>query len=256
MMDVRVRPIRPCALEGGTLLVSVPQFGLASSVLTDHVLDRHAMDHIAGLDADEFPPLALVRKGRARYPLRIHADAASRLAVLRSEFPPPPILARPIARALLGWAKEHEIARIIALDHVTSLREPGMGEAPGPAAALGFVATTAAGRAVAEAAGIAELDETILIGLTAPLLLEARFAEADVLGIFAEMNSAFEEGRAVGLFAEALPRIVSGLRLDVEQLRAASQEIERSMRAMRAEAERAVAEMEPRPTTDAAPIYG
>ncbi|MHB8587142.1 MAG: PAC2 family protein [Thermoplasmatota archaeon] len=274
--DVDIREYRDVPLDGGTLIVSMPEFGLGSILLTDHLLESHQMQHLAAIDSFAFPPIAMVRKGKARAPVRIHADLEERIAVLWSEFAPPASLARPIARAILAWAKKHHVARILVLDHVVgsgdgeeeapvgdgpiARRRPAVG-APQPARAprLAFVATTDEGRRDAEVAGVSELDDAVLGGLAAVLLLEARFEAMNVLGVFAEVNSPMEQAETPVMFADVLTKIVPEVKLDRRRLREKSREVEAALRTVQENVARTLRQMQPRegasppPST---PMYG
>lgn len=250
MTQALVRDYKDAPLEGGTLLVSLPQFGVGSILLTDHVLEAYAMDGYAGVDCDDFPPLAMIRKGRARFPMRIHADPATRLAVLRSELHVPPRVARPIALALLAWVKRHGIARVIVLDHVASADGPA-GAQPG----IYAIPTTEATRRLVREARVEELDEAVVGGILSMLLLEARFAQVDLVGLVAELRSAMDEPRSLLAFANLLPRLVPGLHLDAKRLEQESERVAETVRAMQAEIERTLRAMEPKASPEEPPIY-
>lgn len=253
MSEVTLREYKDWPLAGGTLLVSVPHFGTGGTLLTDHVLDLYQMDHYAAIDSDQFPPLAMVRKGKARYPLRVHADPASRLVVLRSELNPAPHLARPLAETILAWTRQKGIAQIVALDSVGA--EP-TGHADGSQPQLYAVASTERARKRIHDAGVQELDDAVLGGLLAMLVLEARFEDVDVIGLVAELRSAFDEAQSLLAFGEALPRLVPKLRVDIARLRAESKQITETIRGIQTEIERTMRKMERRPETDGPSIYG
>lgn len=251
--DVTLREYKDWSLMGGTLLVSVPQFGTGGVLLTDHVLASYRMDHLAAIDCDEFPPVAMVRKGKARFPMRVHADPASRLAVLRSELRPAPHLARPLAQLLLEWAKEKGVAQVIVLDNLGAEPDGDSDRARPPIYA---VAATEAGRARVQKAGIEELDGAVLGGLVSMLLLEARFAEVDLIALVAELRSAVDEAQSPLAFAEALPKLIPELRLDLEKLRSESKAVAETVRALQSEIERTVRKLGEPDVTDQPPIYG
>lgn len=252
-MDVRIRAYKDWPLAGGTLLASVPQFGLGSVLLTDHILDQYRMDHFAAVDSDQFPPIAMVRKGKARAPMRIHADPVSRLAVLRSEFQTTAHLARPIALAILGWAAERDIRQIIVLDNIP-VREGDTNDGPRPAI-LGIGTTDGARRRLRDV-GVEELDDAVLAGMIGVLVLEARFADVEVVGLVAELRSAMDEAQSLLAFGETLARLVPGLRLDLKRLQSESRQVAETIHGLQAEVERALRKLEPRQASEGPPIYG
>lgn len=264
--EVVVRAYKPVQLDGGTLVVSIPHGAIANLLLTDFLLEQRRMDQVAALDSPAFPPFAMVHRGKARFPMRLHADPVSRLAVLRCEFAPPPSLARPIAAAILDWARVQGLARVVATDVLHAL--PGGGP---PGAAVGedagadpeelpglwFSASSAATRREALRAGLTELREGVLDGVSAVLLLEARFRGADVVGLFTERRDLVDETRGAHVLAHALRSLVPGLDLDLPALEERLAEVEAGVRQARDAAELAMDRLRgPEPAAGAPPMYG
>ena len=73
---------------------------------------------VASADSEEFPPVAMVYEGKPRFPIRIHADTESKLALLRSEVPTQLFLLRALARQTIAWATQQRLTRIVTLDGV------------------------------------------------------------------------------------------------------------------------------------------
>lgn len=244
-LTATVREYRNVDLSGGVLVVSFPQGAVGNALLTDHLLESYGMDHLAGIDSDGLPPVALVRHGKARFPIRMHADAASKLAVLRCETSPPPILAAAIARALLEWAERKRIARIVVLDHIQSgpLDERGEDEAPlrrERAPGLAFVANRDDSREAALATGARELEDGVISGVAARLLIEARFRNLDVVALFAEVERPEDAVRSALSFARALPSLAPSVRIDERDVEEAMHSIEGAIRGIQQEIDRAV----------------
>lgn len=261
-MELTLREYRDIDLASGTLLVSIPSEGFGNLLLTDHLLDRHRMDHAAALDGDALPPLAMVRNGRARFPLRVHADAASRVAVLRGEFNVPPLLVRPLVRAVLAWVRRKGIARVITLDavHAEPVRaEPqdsGLGaEEPAEEPRLWYLAWREATRRVAAAAGLEEFGQGVLAGVPAVLVLEGRFMDVDVLSLLAEVRTPVEGARSALAFARALPAFVPTLDVDAAGLGRELDGVERAIREVQGEAERVLERLQRRPRGEGVSMY-
>lgn len=249
---VEVRDYKRADLEGATLIVSVPQAHLGNLLFTDHILEQHRMDQVAVLDSPMFPPIATVRRGKPRFPARIHAQPEQGLAVLRCEFTPAPWLARPLARAILDWARAQRLERVVVLD---ALHHEAAEGAAGPSRKLWFAASLPGARETAQQAGLDELDDGILGGLPAVLLLEGRFAEVQVLGLFAEVAEPLDDARSALSFARALPQLLPGLRIDPQKLEDELGQLERTVRQLREQALRTAKAPEDGPEA-APPMYG
>ncbi|MBI4392962.1 MAG: PAC2 family protein [Euryarchaeota archaeon] len=228
---VRVRDYKTTRLDGGTLIVSIPHVGDAGVLLTDFLLEQHAMDQVAGVDSDAFPPIASLRGGKPRCPMRIHADPRARVAVLRSDFEPPFLLWRSIGRGILDWAASKKIQRIVVVDGMTAQSTPNMG----PPRVL-FVATSKETRSAALDADLAEFDTGVVGGIGAVLLLEARFQGVDVVALYSEVREPLDDARGVVSLANALPHFVPGLHLDMARLTGDIRRVEAAVGAIRAQA--------------------
>lgn len=247
---VTVRPYKQVDLRGGTLLVSVPHAGIANILLTDFLLEQQRMDQVAALDSEAFPPFAMLHHGRARFPARIHADGGgAKLAVLRCEFGPPPFLARPIALALLDWAQAQGLGRIVVLDALHLVAPPGASEAvPGPEAdglpPVWFTAVRDDTRQQALGSGLAQFEEGVLDGVAAMMLLEGRFRDVDVVGLFVERRDILDDARGVVALARSLPLLAPEVALDMPSLEVRLHEVETAVRQAREQAEKAMERLE------------
>ena len=238
MVDVTVRAFKEVPLAGGTLVVSIPHVGVGSLILTDFILESLNMDQIACLDSDAFPAIAMMRRGKPRFPVRIHADPRSGVAVLRCEFSPVPGLIRPLARAILDWAHARGIAQVIALD---GLMSPEDLEPPAPQ--IFVAAGTEHARQRLAKTGLREFDEGILGGVAAMLLLEARFLPFDVLTLFSAFDNPVDDARASLELGEALKRLLPEFRPDLRLLEQRIEGLQADLRAIQAAAEKALARM-------------
>ncbi len=239
MSLIRVHDFKDTDLSGGTLVASIPLLGMGSILLTDYLLERSGMDHVASVDSPAFPPLAMVHTGKPRFPVRVHADAKSRLAVLRSEIALEPDLFHPLAQATVTWAKGRGMGRIIALDAAWTGREVHVRRA----GSVLSISDDAAFAADARRAGLERFEGGAMGGLVARLLLEGRIQRFPVLALVAALRSPDDDLPSCRALAEALSGVVPGLRLDLKGLDAAVRGLENTLLAVRREAHEAIERM-------------
>lgn len=247
--SVVVREYKSVQLVGGTLIVSIPHVGDSGVLLTDFLLEQQAMDQIAGVDSDIFPPIASLRNGKARCPMRIHADAKTRVAVLRSDFEPPYPMWRPLGRAIPDWAVSKGIVRIAVIDGIATQPTAEMG----PPRVL-FVTSLPDTRKIALSSGLGEFETGVVGGIGAILLLEARFLTADVVALYAEVREPLDDARGVVSLASALPHFMPGVRLDMPRLAAEIRRVETAVGAIRAQATNVLQRLAEKETES--PMYG
>ncbi len=237
-IDVQVRQYKRTRLQGGALIVSIPHFGVGSLLVTDFLLQALSMDQVACLESDGFPPIAMLRQGKPRAPARIHADAKAKIAVARCEFNLPAHLAAPTAKALLTWAKQQKLQRVVALDGV--VRAPG-GDGAASEPEIRLVTTSNQLRADAKMAGVEELSRGVLGGVPAMLLLESRFVPAVEVGtLLATFDDAMQDARSSLMFASLLQRLLPRLKFNVKGLEANVAELDAEVRALQEGAEKAL----------------
>lgn len=229
-VEVQVRDYKRPNLAGGVLVVAVPQVGMAGVLLTDWMLEFHHMDQIAAVDSDALPPIALMRDGKARFPIRIHADAKRRIAVLRSELPLFAQFARPMSRAIMKWAKARKIARVVVLDGIVATGED---KRPQGVQRVWCASCADPARDAARKTGVPGIDQGTLAGLPAMMLLEGRFAHIDVMALFAETTGPLSDAGSMVEFAKALPDFVPNLEIDLENLEATRVAIEKNVNDIR-----------------------
>lgn len=234
--EVEFRTFKSPDLAAGTLLASLPSLGVGSILLTDYLLGQASMEHVASADSPRFPPIAMVHKGKPRFPIRIHADPGTRLAVLRSEVPTQLFLLRSLARQTIAWAKENRLARIITLDGV------GTRDHDGPD--MYFVCSRPQDERLLKSKGAQPLDAGVLGGFTACLLLESRLQDFEVIALLAALPSAEADVKSCLRYAEVLPAFVPGLKVDRAVLEKELGGLEQAIRKLHTQAERAMRRLE------------
>src|SRR5688500_4074835 len=99
-------------LKGATIIDGFPSVGLVSTITANYLVDVLELEQIGIMDSKFFPTVSIVRNGIPLYPVRIYA--AKGVCVFISEFQPAPKLIRPIAEAILAFAKKKGCKNIIS----------------------------------------------------------------------------------------------------------------------------------------------
>lgn len=237
-IDVTIHKFKDHDLTDGTLIVSVPGPGIGNILLTDLLLEQNGMDHAAALDSDAFPPIAMMHRGKARYPVRVHADPETKVAVLRSEFQMTHPLSRPLANGILDLADTFNIGRIVVVDGVQASSPNGSEAGDGQSPKIVFAASQAETRDAADEAGIEEFQQGAIGGASAVLVLEGRRRGVDVLLLLAVLKDQIDDVHSIKSFAEALPKFVDGLDIDKQALEEKMEENEEAVRNLQKQAQK------------------
>lgn len=242
-IDVDVHQFKDHDLTGGTLIVSIPGPGIGNILFTDLLLEENGMDHVAALDSEGFPPVAMMRAGKARYPVRIHADPQTKVAVLRSEFQTTHPLARPLGDAILECAEELGVNRIVVVDALQGASSNGTEGGGDEPPKLVFAASDPKTADAAEAAGLEEFDEGAIGGTPAILILDGRRRSVDVLLLLAVLEDRMDDIRSIQSFADGVPHFVEELEIDKGALEKKMKRNEEAVRRLQKQAQKALKHM-------------
>ena len=93
------------SFEDPTLVEGLPGIGLVGKIAADHLVDAFEMTHYANVHCDDVPKVAVYAEGDAtlQTPVRVFADPAHDLLVLRSDVPVSPGAASEMATCLGEW---------------------------------------------------------------------------------------------------------------------------------------------------------
>lgn len=242
-INVDIHQFKGHDLSGGTLIVSVPGPGIGNILFTDLLLEENGMDHVAALDSEGFPPVAMMHEGKARYPVRIHADPDTKVAVLRSEFQTTHPLARPLGNAILECAEELDVDRIVVVDGVQGASSNGAESSDEEPPKLVFAASQSETVPQAEQAGIEEFGQGAIGGTPAILILEGRRRGLDVLLLLAVLEDRMDDVHSIQSFAEVLPSFVDDLQIDKDALERKMEKNEEAVRGLQKQAQKALQHM-------------
>src|SRR5437879_8162331 len=140
------------------------------------MLSNLKVDQVTALASADFPSLSMVYAKKPKFPARVYASQDPKIAIFICEMPLPMYTHRPVAYALLKWAKDHQCRWIVPLEGL-----PAEPESPMPAdPPVWGIGSTDRARAELDKRGIQQLESGMITGVTGVLLNEGRWRNADV----------------------------------------------------------------------------
>ena len=236
MGPIRVREFKEVALEGGTVIEAIPSVGLVSTIASTYLISSLGLDQVAALDSDEFPPLSMIYAKKPKFPARVYADPSLRVAVFICEIPLPAPLHRPVARALLEWAADHNAKRLIGLEGLPLPQTA----APGGETRLWAVGSTDRARKSLEEHQFEQLETGMISGVSGVLLNEGRFLDFDVIAILAEARQDMPDAQAASKLVEGVDRLMPEFDIDLAPLLEQARVLEAHLQTLRHQASPAV----------------
>lgn len=233
MSDVEVRTLKEVDLKGGTVVAAFPSVGLVSTITATYMITTLKVDQVCALESLDFPSLSMIYAKKPKFPARVYGSENPKLAIFICEMPLPMSTHRPVAYALLKWAKDHGCRWIVPLEGI-----PAAPSAPTPAEpSVWGVGSTDRARAELDKRGIAQLETGMITGVTGVLLNEGRWRNADVVALLAEARSDVPDARAAVELVRALDILLPEVAIDLKPLQVQAKALEDHLTRLKQQAE-------------------
>lgn len=214
MSEVEVRTLKEVDMKGGTVVAAFPSVGLVSTITATYLITNLPVDQVTALESLDFPSLSMIYAKKPKFPARVYASREQKLAIFICEMPLPMATHRPVAYALMKWAKDHGCRQIVPLEGLPAdLDAPVAGEPP-----VWGIGSTDRARAELEKRGIQQLETGMIAGVTGVLLNEGRWRNVDVIALLAEARLTLPDARAAVALVHALDDLLPEVTIDLKPL--------------------------------------
>ncbi len=237
---VELRPFKDVDLRGGTVVEAIPSVGLVSTIAATYMITTLSMDQVVAMESEEFPALSMVYAAKPKFPVRMYAEAKSKLAVFISEVPLALRAHRMVARALLDWTKAKHARQIVSLEGLP-LPEAATREA----VRVWAVGSTDSARKAIGDAGLGLLETGLIAGVSGVLLNEGRKRDFDVITLLSEAHPDYPDARAAARAIEVIDKLLLHTELDARPLYEEAERIEMQLKSIHHQTEVAKKPSEP-----------
>ncbi len=191
-IKLKKRPYKPIIIEG------FPGFGLIGTITTEFLIEHLKAEPIGIFEFDEMPPTIAIHKEKIVNPMGVFYDNKNNIMILHT------ILNLSgnewkVANVIDDMAKKLKAREIISVEGVSSAISKETN-----------VYFHSKHNAKLEEMGIKPIKESIIVGVTAALMLKP---DIKVTGLFAETHSQLPDSKAAAKIIEVLDRY---LMLDVD----------------------------------------
>ncbi|MCL7416133.1 MAG: PAC2 family protein [ANME-2 cluster archaeon] len=226
-MEITMHKYKDMDLKGATLINGFPSGGLMNSIVASYLINALNLDQICGLDADEFPPIAMVYDSKPKFPARIYASEEAKLVVFMSEFTPLPEMARDIARKVLSFTEDTGCSRIISPE--TNIIEKEGFELFG-------IGSTDAAREELKQMDINPLIHSMIAGISGVLLNEGKIRNINVIVPIALRGPETSDARTAAHVVEIIHRMIPTIKIDMQPLYQEAEGVEKYLKSLRKQA--------------------
>ena len=220
MARIRQRTDLDLELDEPVLVEGLPGVGLVGAIVASHLVDALDMTYYGGVECDGIPSVAVYgEEGRTiRPPVRLYADEANDLLVLRSDVPVSREAAPDFSACIVDWLDEND-ALPLFLSGLPRNQDPG--EVPD----VHGIATHTAGDLLDEHDVDAPSEEGVVGGPTGALLHRAAERDVDALGLVVESDPQFPDPAAARQLLVAAINPVAGIDVNTDDLVESAEEI-------------------------------
>lgn len=231
MPTVEVRTLKEVDLKGGIVVAAFPSVGLVSTISATYLIQMLPVDQVCALESEDFPSVSMIYAKKPKFPARVYASAAHKLAIFICEMPLPTRIHRTVAYTLLDWAKKQGCREIISLE---GLPMEGDGAERGPA--VWGVGSTDRARANLDKHKITQLETGMIAGVTGVLLNEGRWRSSDVIALLAEARPELPDAHAAVSLVHALDELLEDVTVDLRPLQQQAKQLEEFLQKLKQQA--------------------
>jgi uncharacterized protein len=246
MPTVEVRTLKEVDLKGGTVVAAFPSVGLVSTISATYLIQMLPVDQVCALESEDFPSVSMIYAKKPKFPARVYASPGHKLAIFICEMPLQSRIHRPVAYALLDWAKKQGCRRIISLEGLPTEGDGPRSEEP----SVWGVGSTDQAREMLDKHKIEQLETGMIAGVAGVLLNEGRWRKVDVIALLAEARPDLPDAHAAVSLVHALDELLEEVTVDLKPLQQQARQLEEYLQRLKQQAAPAAAPKEITPPSD------
>ena len=197
--------------KGAVIIEGFQGVGLVGTLAAQYMSDKLEAKQIGYINSDTLSPMALLVNGEIKHPMRIYhfKKKEQDFLIFDSELPIPHKLANAIAKKIAEFAKRIQVKEIVSLEGIATPQPPEISKV--------FYVSNMPARMKKISKYANELQNGIIIGTSAALLIQAKVKKLPTYALMAESHSQFPDGVAASELVKTLSKIY-GLNIDVSAL--------------------------------------
>ncbi len=232
MPGVEIRTLKEVDLKGGTVVAAFPSVGLVSTISATYLIQMLPTDQVCALESEDFPSVSMIYAKKPKFPARVYASPSHRLAIFICEMSLPSKVHRPVAYALMDWAKAHGARQIVSLEGLPSDSDLPYKSEPD----VWGVGSTERARAELDRAKIGQLETGMIAGVSGVLLNEGRWRNQDVIALLAEARPEVPDAHAAVALVHALDNLLPDVDVDLGPLKDQAKSLEEFLQKLKQQA--------------------
>ena len=211
-LELKEKPKNP------TIIEAFPGFGMVGTIAAEFLIDHLKAKQIGRIYSEEIPPIIAVHNGKVIEPFSIFYDKTTNIVIV-SALGVMPGIEWQLSDAVLKLYETLKAKEIISIEGV----ESNSAEEP----RTFYLTSNIKKKKKLEALGLKELNEGVILGVSASLLIKS----PESTYIFSETHSELPDSRAAAKIIETLDKYL-GLKVDSKPLIKKADEFEKKLKEM------------------------
>lgn len=195
--------------------------GLVGTLSAQYLCQKLNFERVGYVDSEGVPPIALLVNGEVRNPVKIFTNKERSVVIIESELSIPRKIIYELSGEIARWAKSIGAREIVCMEGIAVPEEERNAEVLG-------MSTDPKLLALMVKKGVKKLDNGIVIGMSAALLLKSIELGVPATCLMVESRSKFPDGLAAAAMLEVIGRVY-GLVVDVTELKSQASAFERKI---------------------------
>lgn len=193
--------------------------GLVATLAAQYIADKTSAKIIGHITSSLFPPMALLVNGEIKHPMVVYSfkKGAQDYIIFESELPMPQKLVNIVAEKIVEFADKNKAKQIVCLEGIATAKVPEQ------SGVFGF--TTTKGSLNKYKDKIQLLQNGMIIGVSAAVMLQAKLSKIPAMCLVAEAHADFPDGLAAAGLIKKLNDIYK-FNIDVADLEKESKKFE------------------------------
>ncbi len=219
---IQIKILKEQNLKGYTILETFPGIGLVGPMAGSYMIEKLGMEYIGHMESDQFPPIATIHHSIPMFPARLYKSDKMKLLLFMSEFTISPLLVNQLANEVLAFARKYGADKLVSVGGMPSQK---------PTDTIYIASSNGAVLKKAQKMGIKTIEEGVVSGVSAALLINAAEFKIPAFDILVEVNPSITDPKYAEIAIEGLNKVL-GIDIDLSELDKEAKIVEAKIREM------------------------
>ena len=195
--------------------------GLIGTLSAQYMAQKLGFEQIGFVDSEGVPPMALLVNGKIMNPVKIYTNKDHDIIIIESELSIPRKIIYELSETIAKWAKKIKAKEIVCLEGINVPEEERDFDIFG-------MSTDKKLMALLISKGVKKLENGIIIGMSAALMLKSMQYNVNATCLMIESRRSFPDGYAAAELLKALG-IIYNFKIDVNELKKQASDFEKKI---------------------------